>query len=270
MPSFRHFVAGNQTVVKAAMFAAAIIGLLLILRIPVLARLAGRVQAELTRLATGFGSAAVRFTQPEDSLMAKYQACEADRLALAVNQSDHDALTRQLQELQQLLDYRTKTGAEGVLTHVISRSVDDDATRIVVDKGANEQIHLGSAVIIGDGILYGVVAEVRSETSIVRLVSHPESKIPAAVLGQTRTIGLVEGREGALLTMEFIPQDAELAVSDLVVTSGLDGEVPEGLVIGLVTEVVTIDSAPFQRAFIELLYEPREWTTAFILPPPGL
>jgi rod shape-determining protein MreC len=270
MPQFRYFGSNNKTVMRTATFVAVVVGILLLLRIPVLSRFSVRVQASVVRLATGFGSLLTRVTQPENTVMAQYQVCQADRLALAVDQSEHQALRRQLDELAQLLDYRTKSGATGTVTHVLSRSIDNDATLIVIDRGEVDGVVVGSAVVIGDGIVYGQVIDVRAQTAIVQLVSHPDSKIPAAILGQTRTIGLVEGREGALLTMEFIPQDAQLGTGNLVVTSGLDGLVPEGLVIGLVTEVVSVESAPFQRAFIELLYEPREWTTALILPPPGI
>lgn len=264
----------SENLRKAALATTIFLGVILLFwvssRVPVLARAYERIEAGIVRVGTGIGNGIARLTQSENSLSAQYQACEAERRSLAIEAGEYDALRREVDELRALVSYTGRTGAEGVVTHVIARAVDNDATRVLIDKGRDDGITEGSAAVIDDGVLFGMIEETRETTSVVRLVANAQSNIPAAVLGSTRTIGLVEGREGAVLAMEFIPQDAELGNGNLVVTSGLDGLVREGLVIGLVTEVVSIESAPFQQAFIELLYEPREWTTLLILPPPEL
>jgi rod shape-determining protein MreC len=50
--------------------------------------------------------------------------------------------------------------------------------------------------------------------------------------------------------MEYIPQETEIDVGDIVLTSGLGGILPKGLVIGQVTEVVQRDYALFQAAVV--------------------
>ncbi|MCR4311893.1 MAG: hypothetical protein NUV56_01280, partial [Candidatus Uhrbacteria bacterium] len=103
--------------------------------------------------------------------------------------------------------------------------------------------------------------------STVRLSTDRASQVPSAILGKRRTIGMVEGQEGALLAMDFVPQDADVAPGNIVVTSGLDGSIPEGLVIGTISDVIIQESAPFKRAIIEPLHDPREWSTMLIIPP---
>ena len=239
-------------------------------RIPPLARFYERIEGGVVRVGTGIGNAITRITKPEQSLASQLQICQEETRQLAIDTATQAALQQEVNELRALATYTARTGTSGVTAHVIARAVDNDATRVLIDKGVRDGLIKGSAAVIDDGVLFGLLEDVREETAVVRLVANEQSNLPAAVLGKNRTIGLVEGREGALLVMEFIPQDAELGTGNLVVTSGLDGLVQEGLVIGLVTEVVSVESAPFQRAFIELLYEPREWTTVLVLPPPGL
>lgn len=239
-------------------------------RLPVIADIYNRIQAGLVRAGTSLGNVAARVMQNEESISRKFQVCETQLRQASAQAVTLTELQTQVQELQALLNYERRDHVQGVTAQVIARAVDDDVSHVIVDRGARDGLIKGSAAVIDSGTLFGFVEEVRDHTAILRLVSNPNSHIDAAVLGQRRTIGLVDGREGALLEMAFIPQDVELKQGDLVVTSGLDGLVQENLVIGQVTEIISSSSAPFKTAYLELLYEPREWTTVLILPPPGL
>ena len=152
MPQFRYFGSSNKTLTRTIVFVLAVVCMLFLLRVPALSRMTIRVQGSVVRVATGFGNMLTRVTKPENSLMSQYQACQADRLTLAVDQSEHQALLRQLDELEQLLDYRTKSGATGVVTHVLSRSIDNDATLIIIDKGEADDV-IGFRVCEGRKVL---------------------------------------------------------------------------------------------------------------------
>ena len=260
----------RRTALALGVFLAGMGILYLLGRVPAIGSFYQRVEGGFVRVGTGFGNVLDRLLESEDSLKARYDTCEEDRRVLAQDQAERQALEREVEELRLQVGYMARSQAVGVTSHVIARALDNDSSRALIDRGAADGVQEGSAVVIGDGVYYGTVENVRESTSVVRLAANPGSKIPAAILGRQRTIGLVEGKEGALLAMEFVPQDAQIAVGDVVVTSGLEGLVREGLVLGVVTEVVNVESAPFQRALIEPLYEPREWTTILILPPPGL
>lgn len=259
---------------KAAGTIGTFLGVLLMIfllgHVPAIGAVYQRIEGGFVRVGTGFGNTLERLTEREGSLQAQYNQCAEDRRFLAQDQAERQALLREVEELRQQVNYMAQTGTVGVTSHIIARAIDNDATRVVVDRGEVDGVVSGSAVIIGEGIYYGQVEDVRTSTAVVRLAANTESHIPAAILGKQRTIGLVEGKEGALLAMEFVPQDAQLQEGDVVVTSGLESTIREGLVIGLVTEVIVVESAPFQRALIELLYEPREWTTVLIVPPPSV
>ena len=52
------------------------------------------------------------------------------------------------------------------------------------------------------------------------------------------------------MRMEYIPQEESVDVGDIVLSSGLGGFVPKGLVNGQVTEVQQMDYALFQTAIV--------------------
>jgi rod shape-determining protein MreC len=271
MPKFRQSSEGlRRAIISVGIFLGVIAIFWVSLQITWFANIFQRVEAGVVRVGTGIGNTIVRVTSPEETTASKFSQCEAELRSLAIESADYEALKREVSELRATLAYTDSTDGQGVVAQVIARAVDDDATLVLIDKGSTSGLVLGSAAVIDNGVLYGIVEEVRSNSSVIRLVANSNATVPAAVLGKGRTIGLVEGRGGALLFMDFIPQDAEIGTGNLVVTSGLDGFVRQGLVIGLVTELVTVPSAPFKQAYIELLYEPREWTTVLVLPPPGL
>jgi rod shape-determining protein MreC len=69
--------------------------------------------------------------------------------------------------------------------------------------------------------------------------------------------------------MQFIPQDTTITVGDVVITSGLGGKIPEGLILGTVQSIQAEPSAPFLTATILPVHDPREWTSVIVLPFPG-
>jgi rod shape-determining protein MreC len=78
----------------------------------------------------------------------------------------------------------------------------------------------------------------------VILISDPEHAIPIQVNRTgARTIGLGTGRSG-LLSLPYLPQNADVIVGDLLVSSGLGGVYPPGYPVGKVTAVVRDPGQP--------------------------
>jgi rod shape-determining protein MreC len=71
------------------------------------------------------------------------------------------------------------------------------------------------------------------------------------VLAQSsRAPGVESGHLGGELVMDYVPQDASIAVGDVILTSGMSGNYPKSLVVGQVTAVEQRDIDPFQRAVV--------------------
>lgn len=249
---------------RLAVFAAVIVAYLLLRNVPVLHATDAWAQHQFVRFGTAIGGVVSRVIASDASLSARLDACEENRMALTAENAALQTLEREVAELESLLEFSERTTIDGIAARVLSRSVGGTST-VTVDRGSNEGVAEGMAAVIGDGILYGTVDRVAEHTSVIRLTTDRSSAIPAAVLNKRRTIGLVRGQEGAILMMDFVPQDAVIDMNDIVVTSGLDGGMPEGLILGTVSDVVAQESAPFKQAIIEPVHDPREWSTMLIV-----
>lgn len=120
---------------------------------------------------------------------------------------------------------------------------------ITINVGQADGVAVGMPVVTGGAVLVGRVAETGLHTSKVQLITDPGSNV-AAMLQQSRATGLVVGQPDGSLRMLYIPQEDTVQVGDVVLTSGLGGAFPRGLVLGQVSQVVKQDFALFQEAVI--------------------
>lgn len=258
----------TRSVLRALGIALGVIVVLALLsRVPFAERIAERAQGAAVQAGTGLGQAVGRLFSSEQSLGSQLAVCQEEAARLAVASVEAAAREQEIKELRALLSYSPPADTVPIATRVIARAIDGDPSTVLIDKGEDDGILEGAAVVVGDGMLYGIVTAVRDYTSVVRLVTHPEVQVPAGILGKAPTIGLTHGREGDLLSMEFVPQDITLLPGDLVVTSGLDGRLPANLVLGKVEQVIDVESAPFQDVLLSLFYDPRGVTALLVLNP---
>ena len=73
-------------------------------------------------------------------------------------------------------------------------------------------------------------------SSVVRLLTDSQSGA-AAMVQSSRAQGIVRGSLEGLLFLENLEEDAQVAVGDVVITSGLGGSYTSGLIIGTVVRV---------------------------------
>ncbi|MCL2870234.1 MAG: rod shape-determining protein MreC [Coriobacteriia bacterium] len=107
---------------------------------------------------------------------------------------------------------------------------------IVLNRGTHHGVGLAMPVVTQQGLL-GVTIEVGPNYSKVRLITDQSSGV-AALVQRGRHLGTVQGSLDGELRMNFVPVDALVEPGDVVLTSGLGGVFPKGLVLG---EVIRTD-----------------------------
>src|SRR5207245_2213001 len=107
----------------------------------------------------------------------------------------------------------------------------------------------GMTVVTPRGLV-GQVIEVTPNTSKVLLITDVSSSVDALVQSN-RAKGVVNGSRTANLTMTYIPQREKIQTGDRIVTSGLGGVYPSGVLVGMVTDVRQNDVDLFQDALVE-------------------
>ncbi|EIP99838.1 cell shape-determining protein [Opitutaceae bacterium TAV1] len=125
---------------------------------------------------------------------------------------------------------------------VVRRDFNAFWQRMVIRKGANYGITVGAPVIYSGGVA-GRVTEVHAYTSVVELLSSPGVRIAAVFEGDTHPVSYQGGTHLPLAppggVLEFVPLDifATPANPRRLLTAGIGGVFPPGLVIGEVTTV---------------------------------
>ncbi len=151
--------------------------------------------------------------------------------------------------LAAILDFQTTTPMKTLAAKVIGPNASIWYRALVLDKGSNEGVENEMGVITPAGVV-GQVIKVASSTSLVLLLTDSNVAVTGLVQ-RTRDEGIIQGSAQGFVRMKYIPPLSPLKAGDWVVTSGLTGGFPRGLLIGSVQQVQEGEGDLFQSAIIQ-------------------
>ncbi len=150
-----------------------------------------------------------------------------------------------------------------VAATVIGYETDPYLRYLILDVGTRHGVREGMPVITRGSALVGRIAAADLNRSRVRLLTDTGSQV-GALLGTTRASGIVIGQPDGSLLLDFVLPDEEIRPGDVVLTSGVGGQIPRALVIGQIAEVVG-SGEPFRRARIRPAVDPRRLTYVLVI-----
>ncbi|HKO30460.1 MAG TPA: rod shape-determining protein MreC [Nitrospiraceae bacterium] len=150
------------------------------------------------------------------------------------------------ERLTALLSFKEQALPTMIAAQVIGRDATNRYRAIILDKGESDGIKPDMGVVTPAGVV-GRVVKTTGASSVVLLVTDPNNAI-AGLIQRTRDEGVVEGTQQGLARLKYIPLLSTLRDGDRVVTSGLVGGFPRGLVIGTITRIDKEEGALFQSA----------------------
>lgn len=155
------------------------------------------------------------------------------------------------QELRQLLQLKMPTAYNKVSAEVILRAPHQWYETLVIDQGFEAGLAVNQVVVNGNGVV-GKLIEVTAKTSRVQLISHPESMV-SCLIGKSNVPGVLTGRyRQKPAHLRYLQNFAKLHSGDPVVTSGLGGVYPAGLVLGTIKTLRKQAALPSPEATVEL------------------
>jgi rod shape-determining protein MreC len=158
---------------------------------------------------------------------------EVDLLKRKLNTFNEISLENK--RLNNLLNLKQKVSYKVIAGRVIGRSPDNWSSMIIIDKGRIHGIKRGFVAIDYLGLV-GRVVEVLPSESKIMLINDPN--LGVSVINQrTRQEALVSGTLSGSLIMRYLPKDADIKISDVIITSGSTGIFPKGLLIGWVVDI---------------------------------
>lgn len=167
---------------------------------------------------------------------------EIQRLQGEQNQLREDAILAT--EFQKLSMYQATAPMTTMPARIIGRNVSNWYQAIVIDKGANDNIHAEMGVVTNAGVV-GRIVRVNQTTSIVLLLSDPNVAI-TGMIQTSRDEGIIQGTPQGNIRMKYLPPLSPVQVGDVVVTSGLTDDFPRGLYIGHIQQVTKAATDLFQ------------------------
>lgn len=188
-----------------------------------------------------------------------------DQLSALKQQASQDTEIRHQNDiLRRQLEIGGPVTQHLVAADVIGYQPDNFRQFLTIGRGSNDGIKVGQAVESA-GVLVGTIASVSKSTATVFLVTDPNFKV-SGVDQSTRADGTVEGQLGTGLVMDKIAQNATVTPGDTVITSGLGGDLPKGIIIGQIQSVSNQgDNQVFQTAQLNTSVQVSKLELVFVV-----
>ncbi|HEY9088660.1 MAG TPA: rod shape-determining protein MreC [Anaerolineaceae bacterium] len=168
-------------------------------------------------------------------------------------QSQNLQLQQQIREaevLYALLDFaRTSPENEYTAAAVIGLDTNPFLRYVIIDKGSDDGLRHGMPVVTEQGLV-GRVDAVTAGAARVQLITDPSSRINIR-LQSTQTKAMLTGSLVGDVNIEMIPQETDLQIGEVVLTSGLGGNYPADILVGKVISVQSRPNELFQTASIQ-------------------
>lgn len=181
----------------------------------------------------------------------------------------HDQLNRlreieiENNRLKELLKFQESVPYTMVTGRVVGKSDNSWSRTLILNAGSRSGVAKGMAVIRPEGVV-GKVLSVSPHYSLVQLLIDGNSAIPGLVQ-RTRAQGIVEGKITNLCRIKYLDRLADVRMGDLVLSSGLGGVYPKGLVIGTVTSVQKKSYGLFQDVLVSPAVDFSRLEEAFVV-----
>ncbi len=140
-------------------------------------------------------------------------------------------------------------GSNGIVAAVLSRSLIPTQQSVLLDKGARDGLTLDSIIMDARGVI-GRVVELQVSTCLVMLLTDPESRV-AGLVERSREHGLLVGESLGQCQFIYLDVDADIQEGDSIVTAGLGGPFPKGLLLGHVTRVMRDETSGATSAWVK-------------------
>ncbi|WP_075620463.1 rod shape-determining protein MreC [Paenisporosarcina indica] len=193
-----------------------------------------------------------------DSLLNTYEENKRLKSRLeefAKLQADVNDLASENTRLREIVDKKDDLrDYEPIQATVIARNPDQWEEKVILDRGTVHGVKKNMAVITAQGLI-GKIKLTTPLTSTVELLStqDPNYRVSAMVAGQNEVFGLIEGYDEKRkeLILKRIDSNIKIEKGQKIMSSGLGGIFPKGLLIGEITEVTTDDFGLTKLAYVK-------------------
>lgn len=206
--------------------------------VPVLEAAAFGMFAEVQRATSGAtsffrnawsGYVGLRHVRAENTVLKEQVS------SLEVQLQEQRALADRSRGLEELLELRDRSNLRTTAADIIAAGATPEFRTVTINKGSLDGIEADMAVIAPAGVVGRVVVSTPRAAKVQLLIDR--NAAAGAIVERSRAQGAAVGSGESRLRMDFVPEVADVAQGDVVMTSGIDGIFPKGFVIGKVESV---------------------------------
>jgi rod shape-determining protein MreC len=170
-------------------------------------------------------------------------ALENENAALKLRQTELSLLANQAallsvenQNLRNLLELQKKTSFKTIPVEILFNPPNPISQRIVINRGQNQGLRLGSPIANDAGIL-GQVVRLFDNSAEVSLLEDRDFAVPVLVARNGLRAAVVGTGRGNHLELRYLPVASDLEVGDILLTSGMDGVYPPGFAVAVISKI---------------------------------
>ena len=174
---------------------------------------------------------------------AENESLRAENESLKAEMAEGEAAKEENARLRDYLAMKEKYSSFKLTEAlIIGREGEGHATFLTLNKGKNDGVDIGMAVMVSSGLV-GSVCDAGESWSRVRVLNEASASAGAYV-HRSGEIGVLSGdityKDTGYCSLKYLPEDADVVEGDLIYTSGEGSVYPGGIYIGIVKSV-TLD-----------------------------
>jgi rod shape-determining protein MreC len=175
------------------------------------------------------------FVHSRRELAKQNEELRADNVALRRQANAFAEIGRENLRLRQLVSLKERADSRTMGARVIGRDTSNWWKSIQIDRGTQDGLRENMPVVNADGLIGKTISVTRGEARVL-LLTDPNCKV-SALLQDSREPGIISGSENALgmephCLMTFVDRRTRVKDGEFVITSGLGGIFPKGILIG--------------------------------------
>ncbi len=184
------------------------------------------------------------------TLIDENQQLRSENLLLKAQLQKFASLQAENIRLRSLLKSSRKLRDQMLIAETIAVDLDPYKRQIVINKGQQSGIYAGQPILDAYGIMGQVINPGIASSSAI-LITDPSHAIPVQVnRNGLRTVLYGTGAANYLEILN-LPNNADIEIGDLLITSGLGGRFPEGYPVATVVDIKRDPGQPFARIIAE-------------------
>lgn len=168
-----------------------------------------------------------------------------------------------LQRTTSLAEAATRTEQRSLAAEVIARDASTWSRTVLLNRGSADGIRRNDVVVSSTG-LAGRVISLTPHTARILLITDTRSAVDCLVQ-RNRAGGVVVGATENTCRMKYLSTAHDVRVGDQVISSGLGGVFPRGLLVGTVVMISKDTTGPFRRVTVLPATDPTRLEEALIL-----